>query len=78
MSTTPMNRILSPSQVASYLGIGRTKVYELMHQRDFPGFRIGDRYKVSEVALNEWIARQPYNRGSQNHFQATRDPDTAK
>ncbi len=63
MEIIPNNRVLSPAQVARYLGVGRTKVYELMHQRDFPGFRIGDRYKVSEAALNEWIARQPYNRG---------------
>lgn len=54
----------SVSEVASYLGIGKTLAYELFHAKGFPSFLIpGTRKRlVRRDALDLWIREQEQQR----------------
>ena len=47
--------MLSVSQVADVLGIGRTNAYELVKEKDFPSLNIGSRIVVPKDKLIQWI-----------------------
>lgn len=49
---------VSPAECARLLGVSRPKVYDLLHQSDFPSFKLGRRTLVSVDGLREWISRQ--------------------
>lgn len=49
---------VSPAECARLLGISRPKVYDLLHQNDFPSFKLGSRTLISVDGLREWISRQ--------------------
>lgn len=42
-------------EVARTLGLGRSKVYEMMQSGELPVVRIGRSVRVSRVALEEWV-----------------------
>ena len=47
--------LLRPDEVALALGIGRSKVYVLIHSQDIPSLRIGGSVRVPVDALNAWV-----------------------
>ena len=49
---------LSIKEVSELLGVSRPKVYQLIHQEDFPSFKIGGRTVVARAALEEWVYSQ--------------------
>jgi excisionase family DNA binding protein len=49
---------LRPAEVGETLGIGRSKVYELIQRRELPSVRIGGSIRVPLEALQAWIDRQ--------------------
>lgn len=56
----PLNdgdRFLTPEEVADLLGIGRTKIYELLVQ-EIPNYRVGRcrRIRLSELLM--WLEQQ--------------------
>jgi excisionase family DNA binding protein len=52
----PMDRdLLRAEEVARRLGVGRSKVYELMLRGDLPVVRIGRLVRVPRHALDRWI-----------------------
>ena len=46
---------LNAVTVAKVLGIAPSSSYELMHEKDFPALRIGNRIVVSEEAFIQWV-----------------------
>lgn len=50
--------LLNVSQVSVKLGLGRTKVYELIKQEGLPVVRFGRAVRVSAVSLQQWIERR--------------------
>lgn len=50
--------ILAPAEVAEYLGIGRSKCYELFRAEGFPVLTLGKLKRVSKIALEEWVKSQ--------------------
>lgn len=50
--------LLDSRQVSTLLGIGRTKVFQLMATRELPVVRIGRCVRVSRMALRVWIEKQ--------------------
>jgi excisionase family DNA binding protein len=50
--------LLRAEEVAKVLGIGRTKVYELMLTGELPVIRIGRLVRVPRAALARWIAER--------------------
>ena len=49
--------VLSVTDLAETLGIGRSKAYELIAREDFPSARLGRRIVIPVDALNEWLKR---------------------
>ena len=43
--------VLSVSEVAEYLGVGKNRVYELLNTGKLNGFRMGSTWKISRMAL---------------------------
>lgn len=50
------NRYMSVRETAQFLGIGRSKCYQLCKQSDFPTLKIGQKILVDKKSLEEiWI-----------------------
>ena len=47
-----------PDQAAAVLGIGRSKVYELMQSGELESFKIGSSRLIPHAALERLIARK--------------------
>ena len=48
--------LLSPLEAAEQLGIGRSKVYELMRLGDLRSVKIGGCRRITRAALAEFVA----------------------
>ena len=47
--------VLSVSEVAEYLGVWKNRVYELLNAGKLKGFRMGSTWKISRMALENYI-----------------------
>ncbi len=47
--------LLKAEEVAKALGLGRSKVYEMMQSGELPVVRIGRSVRVSRSALAAWV-----------------------
>lgn len=52
---TSILTVLSVSEVAEYLGVGKNRVYELLNTGKLNGFRMGSTWKISLMALENYI-----------------------
>ena len=50
--------LLRPTEAAELIGVGRSKVYELIATGEIPSLRIGASVRVPLESLKEWIAAQ--------------------
>lgn len=56
ISTDENNSILfTVPELADYLGIGRNRAYDLLPNNIIKGFRIGNTWKVSKIAVDQYI-----------------------
>jgi len=46
---------LNAEVLAKTLGIAVSTAYELMHEKDFPSLKIGNRLLVSKESFQEWV-----------------------
>lgn len=51
---------LSPTEVAEWLGIARSKVYDLIYQGCFKSYKIGKRRLIRRDHLIQWLDTQEY------------------
>lgn len=47
--------LLKPTEAAETLGIGRTRVYEMLACGELPSIRIGRSIRVPVAALQKWV-----------------------
>ena len=52
---TDEKKVYSPTEVAEYLGIGKTMAYAMFNEPDFPCFQIGRRKFVLWSELYKWL-----------------------
>ncbi len=45
-------------EMANMLGICEPKAYELVNREDFPSFRLGRRWVIPKVGLEQWLLEQ--------------------
>lgn len=50
--------LMTPPELAVYLGIGKNRAYDLLKQGTIKGFRIGSTWKVSREAVDQYIRKQ--------------------
>ena len=48
---------LNAQAVANVLGVSPSSAYELMHEKDFPSLRIGNRLVVPKDHFRSWVER---------------------
>jgi excisionase family DNA binding protein len=53
--TSPTPLLLRATEVARLLGLGRSKVYEMMTSGTLPVTRIGTAVRVPRAQLEDWI-----------------------
>ncbi len=56
VSSLPL--LLSIPEVAKILGLGRTKVYELIAREGLPVVRFGRAVRVSVISLQRWVEQR--------------------
>ena len=49
---------LNAELVAKVLGVSISSAYELMHEKDFPALRIGNRIVVPKEKFRQWVDAQ--------------------
>ena len=49
---------LNADLVAKTLGVASSTAYELMHEKDFPAVRIGNRFVVPKEEFQAWIKKK--------------------
>ena len=54
-NTNDVSTLFTVLELADYLGIGRNRAYELLHQGIIKGFRIGSTWRVSKLAVDQYI-----------------------
>ena len=54
---------LNAATVAKVLGVAPSSSYELMHEKDFPTLRIGNRIVVPKEAFIRWV--EQHRRGTE-------------
>jgi excisionase family DNA binding protein len=55
-TTVGAQLLLRPAEVAAALGIGRTKLYELIASGELRSVKVGGARRVSATALTEFVA----------------------
>lgn len=51
--------ILTPKEVMTILGVGRNTMYEvLLKDRDFPAFKIGNKFYINKEKLKIWADKK--------------------
>ena len=48
---------LNATTISKLLGISSTTGYELMHQKDFPVLKLGNRLVVPKEKFKEWVEK---------------------
>ena len=48
-------KILTSKEIQQKLRIGRSTLYELLKEPDFPTYKIGKKYYATEEEINNWI-----------------------
>jgi excisionase family DNA binding protein len=57
-------RVLNPSETARYIGVGRSKLFELLASREIPAKKSGGQTLIEVSALDAWIDSLPPARAS--------------
>ena len=65
---------LNAATVAKVLGIAPSSSYELMHEKDFPTLRIGNRIVVPKEAFIRWVEQHTEGGRVKRSLWPTRDP----
>lgn len=42
-------------ELSKYLGIGKSKIYNLIRQKKIPASRIGRQYRFSKSVIDQWL-----------------------
>jgi excisionase family DNA binding protein len=54
--------LLRPAEAAEAIGVGRSKIYELLATGELPSIRVGSSVRVPLDQLREWIDRKATRR----------------
>lgn len=58
LTTTGAIKYYTVNDVSQILHLSRAKTYELFRRADFPSFRVGTRWLVSDTNLAQWADAQ--------------------
>ena len=47
--------VMSIKELSEYLGIGKSKIYNLIRQNKIPALKIGRQYRFSKDVIDNWL-----------------------
>lgn len=50
--------VMDIKTLAQYLGMGRSKIYNLIRQKKIPASRIGRQYRFAKGLIDQWLKEQ--------------------
>jgi excisionase family DNA binding protein len=50
-----IREVMDINALASYLSIGKSKIYTLIRQKKIPASRIGRQYRFSKTVIDQWL-----------------------
>lgn len=50
-----MKDVMSIKDLAEYIGLSRSKIYQLIRQKKIPASKIGRQYKFSKEVVDAWL-----------------------
>jgi len=50
-----VSEIMDVHELANYLGIGKSKIYNLIRHKKIPASRIGRQYRFSKEIIDHWL-----------------------
>ena len=50
--------MLNAETIKNVLGISLTSAYELMHEKDFPSLRVGNRFVIPKEHFIDWVEKK--------------------
>ena len=64
----PLPEVMDIKTLAQYLGMGRSKIYNLIRQKKIPASRIGRQYRFSKALVDQWLKEQLITRPSESQM----------
>ncbi len=61
--TGPIPEVMDIRTLARYLGLGRSKIYNLIRLKKIPASRIGRQYRFSKSVIDNWLSEHVITRG---------------
>ncbi|MBU0952109.1 MAG: helix-turn-helix domain-containing protein [Elusimicrobia bacterium] len=55
LNSEKLPEIMDVIQLAQYLGIGKSKIYNLIRTKKIPASRIGRQYRFSKEVIDHWL-----------------------
>jgi len=50
-----MKAIMSTKELSQYIGVSKSKIYQLIRQKKIPASKIGRQYKFSKEMIDAWL-----------------------
>jgi excisionase family DNA binding protein len=54
---TITKEIMDVKELSEYLGISKSKIYQLIREKKIPAAKIGGQYKFSKSIINSWFKK---------------------
>lgn len=62
----PPPEVMDIKTLAQYLGMGRSKIYNLIRQKKVPASRIGRQYRFSKPLVDQWLKERLITRADES------------
>ena len=72
--TGPPPEVMDIKALAQYLGMGRSKIYNLIRQKKIPASRIGRQYRFSKPLVDQWLKEALITQPSESQIPLFRTP----
>ena len=70
----PPPEVMDIKTLAQYLGMGRSKIYNLIRQKKVPASRIGRQYRFSKPLIDQWLKERLITRPEDNEMLLFKPP----
>lgn len=65
MNNKPLDRLIKIEEVMLQIGMGRTKLYDMIQLEEFPSpVKLGRYSRWSQIEVQDWIEQQKQNRAA--------------
>ncbi|MCS7232139.1 MAG: helix-turn-helix domain-containing protein [Elusimicrobiota bacterium] len=54
-SSSQFKEIMDVKELSKYLGIGKSKIYQLIREKKIPASKIGRQYRFSKSVIDSWL-----------------------